>query len=65
MSSADIIGFFFDLLINPLFWLFIVFWIVYGVNKRRWAKITAIVFTVIGVLTFISTCDANFTHIIM
>ncbi len=65
MSPADVFGFLTDLAINPLFWSFIIFWIVYAATKKRWAKITAIVLTVIGVLTFISSCDANFTHIIV
>jgi hypothetical protein len=64
MSPADIVGFIIDLIVNPLFWLFIIFWIVYASTKKRWAKITAIVFTIIGVMTFIATCDSNFTHII-
>lgn len=58
-------GFLMDLATNPLFWLFIIFWIIYGATKRRWAKITAIIFTIIGVLTFMTTCDVNFTHFIM
>lgn len=65
MSPADILGFLTDLALNPLFWLFIVFWIIYATTHKRWAKITAIVFTVIGVMTFMVTCDAGFTHFIM
>ena len=64
MSPADILGFFLDLAINPLFWLFIVFWGIYKTTKKNWAKSTAIVFTIIGVMTFVATCDSNFTHII-
>ena len=59
------IGFILDLAFNPLFWLFIIFWITYNTTHKRWAKITAIVFTVIGVITFMVTCDANFTHMVM
>jgi len=60
MSWANVVGFFMDLATNPLFWLFIVFWGIYAKTKKMWAKATAIIFTVIGFITFISTCYYNF-----
>ncbi len=60
MSPANLAGFFLNLVLNPLFWLFIVFWIIYAATKKRWAKITAIVFTAIGLLTFVATCYVSF-----
>ena len=62
MSPASIVGFLMDLAFNPLFWSFIIFWIIYKVTKKNWVKITAIVLTIIGALTFISTIVSNFTN---
>ena len=44
-DPASVLGFFISLFLDPLFWFFIIFWIVFAVTKKRWAKITAIVFT--------------------
>ena len=42
---ASILGFITHLVFDPIVWLFLIFWIVFGITKKRWAKIAAIVFS--------------------
>jgi len=58
MTPADIIGFFLDIITNPFKWLFIVFWSIYAKSKKRWAKITAIIFSCLAALAFLGSCLA-------
>jgi len=59
MSWANIISFFMGIILNPFAWAFIIFWAIYRKNQKRWAKITAIILTVIGAMTIITSCYHN------
>ncbi len=58
MSLADIAGFFMNIILNPFVWAFIIFWSIYAKTKKRWAKITAIIFSCIAPLAVLATCLA-------
>ncbi|MCG2791585.1 MAG: hypothetical protein L6305_07535 [Actinomycetia bacterium] len=59
MSPAYILGFLLDIVLNPLVWALIIFWSIYAKTKKRWAKITAIVFSCIAPLAIFVSCFGN------
>jgi len=60
MPPAYILGFFIAIVLNPLVWAFIIFWSIYAKTKKRWAKITAIVFSCIAPLAILVSCFGTF-----
>lgn len=54
MSNAKLIGLLLSIFADPLSYIFIIFWIVYRTTKKRWAKIVAIIFTVIAAFAFMA-----------
>ncbi|MBA7469318.1 hypothetical protein ES707_04585 [subsurface metagenome] len=59
MPPAYILGFLLDIVLNPLVWVLIIFWSIYAKTKKRWAKITAIVFSCIAPLAILVSCFGN------
>jgi len=59
MPPAYILGFFIDIILNPLVWAVIIFWTIYAKTKKRWAKITAIVFSCIAPLAILFSLGGN------
>jgi len=59
MSPAYILGFLLDIVLNPFVWALIIFWSIYAKTKKRWAKITAIVFSCIALLAILASCFGN------
>ena len=55
MSMNDVLGFFTGLALNIATWLAIIFWIIYFAAKRkRWAKIVAIICTVLAPISVLA-----------
>ena len=59
MPPAYILGFLLDIVLNPLVWALIIFWSIYAKTKKRWAKITATVFSCIAPLAILVSCFGN------
>lgn len=59
MPPAYILGFLLDIVLNPFVWAVIIFWSIYAKTKKRWAKITAIVFSCIAPLAILFSCFGN------
>ena len=65
MFTAVFAGFILDIVFNPLNWLFIIFWMIYKKNKKKWAKIIAIIFTVIAVMALVAPCYKFLQYILV
>jgi len=59
MPPVYILGFLLDIVLNPLVWALIIFWSIYAKTKKRWAKITATVFSCIAPLAILVSCFGN------